>query len=334
MFDFLRELLSTGSPACCQPGDELDTAIEHLIGSTDPRLKLVPRYWDRLAPAVSRALQAAHQCTESLFQSHELTRSAYALDPLVHALYASSDQLQERLAANPDLHGFLATPAGRGSNRIYGLLTATRVEKPRLGIALQDGLLRRDVEQTVLQFSDTRLLAFGADEQASHMALMWSVFDYYAHRALHRLSELRERRETLEARYHLYLGKLRSLEHYHRGIGGLLGEAAGGQGSSREETAQELALIEHQLHDAVADIGSLDDHLERVIEVLDEAPRLIHIDIIDRRIDRTGVVLSGLQSGGDAIEFAEAVFHGEVRRAAIRVSIPVAEIPPAPRPRL
>lgn len=320
MFDFLRTLFTGDETPSFDDVAGLDTAIARIIAGTDPRLKLLPDHRERLAPAAAAALEHARACVAALAAPHRLDREAFARDPLIHACFGSADDISRTINEDPTIRDWLATPHGHAAPALYVLLALTCEERGSFGVQLDNGVLHRDVPQTVVNFTRPVFLAPAANEAGCREAVVWIVFDYCVQRALERLTELRERREELETRYRLHLGKLRALDRAHRGLGAIAGQ--GSNDADRSAAEQELADIEEQLQAAVADTATLDDYLTRIVEVLSAPEALITVAHRQLRLDRVGIRLDDPSLPGDDVDFEEATFAQGLRRVPVLVRIP------------
>lgn len=313
MFDFLRTLFTDGEARDFGGVDGLELAIERIVAGTDPRLGLLPAYRERLRPAAARALEHARACVAALAAAHRLDAQVWASDPLIHACFGSAERLAETLAQDDALGDFAATAHGHAAPELYAVLGLSCEERATFGIELEGGVLRRDVPQTVVVFTRPVLLAPALTEADCREAMVWTVFDFFVQQALLRLTALCDRRETLQTRYRLHLGKLRAFGLAHRGLQALGDGAPGGQ-EQRRLAEQQLLAIEAELREAVADVATLDDYLQRIVEVLAAPERQLALRRRTLRLDRVGIRIDDPARPAQEIAFDEAVFEdGRVR---------------------
>lgn len=324
MFDFLRTLFTGNDTPAFADVTGLDTAIERILAGTDPRLKLLPDHRQRLGPAAAATLEHARACVAALTGPRRLDREAFARDPLIHACFGSAERIGSTIHEDPTIRDWLATPHGHAAPALYALLALTCEERAGFGVQLDNGVLHRDVPQTVVNFTRPVFLAPAANESGCREAVVWIVFDYCVQCALEHLTGLRERREELETRYRLHLGKLRALARAHRGLGAIAGQA--GNDADRAAAERELADIEQQLQAAVADTATLDDYLARIVEVLSAPQALILVAHRQLRIDRVGIRVDAPDLPGDDVHFEEATFAQITRRVPILVRVPGMEL--------
>lgn len=325
MFDFLRTLFTGDDAPAFTDVEGLDTAIDRILAGTDPRLKLVPNHRERLAPVAAATLGHVRACVAALAAPHRLDREAWARDPLIHACFGSAERIAAAIAADDAIRDWLATPAGHAAPALYALLTLACEERGTFGVQLEHGVLRRDVPQTVVTFVRPVFIAPADSETACRAAVVWTVFDYCVQRALERLTGLRDRREALETRYRLHLGKLRALDRAHRGLNAI-GSGAPGGDADRAAAERELAAIEQELQEAVADTATLDDYLARIVEVLAEPQGLIAMQRRTLRLDRVGIRIDDPAQPAETVSFDEATFASGTARVPVLVRIPGIEL--------
>ena len=307
MLERIKLLFHKDSSRGDQPDESvIVAAIENVVDGTDPRLRLIGSYQRKLRKAVTRALAYTHRLVETIPPPVKMGKKTFAKDPHVYAFFASTERLQEVFSHSIPLKKFFQRPENAALNECYALLAMEKQEKRIYGVELDGEIVKRDVPQIAINFSDHRLIASGATEVATRQELRERAFNYLVECALENILSLQSRKEELESQRSLLKVKLKMLQAEQRGL-----EALAGQGVTEESTMavteQKLVDIERELRESVADLRTLDGYLRRVNHVLHHPEDYLRLRLITLRLNRMGIKLD--QSGstqGEEIVLVEA----------------------------
>jgi len=172
-------------------------AIEAFVSGVEPRLRAIRQYDRRLWPVMAATFDYLDELVERLPAAVDLDRSAWQLDPAINAFFASPQDLSLLLAQNQALADFFQlNPL---ASEAFALLILTRCEKQVFGLSLVDDVLRRDVAQTRVSFSDPQLLYPSATEEATRRAArQCAVALYFTGMARDHLARIRASQQSLE----------------------------------------------------------------------------------------------------------------------------------------
>lgn len=131
----------------------------------------------KLAHPVAHALAYCADLVAALPAPRDISRTAFAADPLVHALFGSAHDIETMLGQDAPLQRFLTQPDSYGSDAFCALLACRRHEKSIMGVARSGDVVRTDVAQRMLYFSDHSLLVFAADADSARTRLHAAAFD-------------------------------------------------------------------------------------------------------------------------------------------------------------
>jgi hypothetical protein len=239
-------------------------ATDMAVRLTNPRLTLVRRYRQRLAPAIETSIRFLRDQIPLLPATREATRAAWSSDPSIHAFFATADDLPRIFSRSNELREFFdKAPALEEAHAVLGM---RMTEQKVLGMALEGEVLRREVPQTTVSFSDHRIRFFGATELELRRELGTRVLEQLALIALARTAAAQKRVRELKFNRELLKTRLKVLDRQGVGLAGLAGDAAGPGELTRlnlrlEENERELGRIA-----TGADV--LDRELEALREVL------------------------------------------------------------------
>lgn len=283
----------------------LREATDYLVKMTDPRLALVDDYRGRMAAAVRTSLRFIAEAQNSLMPPRPLTVTSWALDPCIKAVFVHPDELIEVASRSADLRDFVDRSGA--TDEIYAVLASEVEERRRLGIALQGGMVVRDVAQTTLNFTNHRLRLFGHSRDDLWQAVSRRLLDEMALVALCRMQGEQAARRELEHSRTLLTSRLAVFEQRGTGMDSFLGES--GQTGTRDESREllhQLEINEQQL----AQLGTPGDALGRQLDYLCEVLSVPeqHVSFLCRkvRLNSMNVVQNGDGDGdgeGDEIEF-------------------------------
>lgn len=235
-------------------------ATDLVVRLTNPRLTLVSRYRQRLGPAIETSIRFLRSQIPLLPASREATRAAWSSDPAIHAYFATADDVPKICSRSNELREFFdKNPEVQDVNAVLGMqMTQQRV----MGLALEGEVLRRDVPQTTVSFSDHRIRIFGTSEQALRREVGVRIFEQLALIALARISGIQTRIKELHFNRALLKTRLKVLDQQGVGLTALAGEGA-------EES--DLNKVRARMEENERELGSVPtgtDVLEHDLEIV------------------------------------------------------------------
>lgn len=330
MWHWLKDLFDT---TVYSPERRIDpvviAAIEKAVEGTDPRLRLVHNYRKKLTKAVQRSLHYADELVERLAQPLKVNREAYSLDPRVHAFFTSADELQRLFSLDRGLRNFFQRPEYQRCGESYMLLAMKKQEKKIFGCDLEYGVIKKDVPQVAVAFSDHRIVAPACNETEIYEKLRKFAFNTLVECALKRILSIRVHRQELETQRRLLQEKLRTQEKGRYGLESLLQQDDYRDDADTEATLRQLTALEQELHRTKVSLNTLDDYLAEVYGVLNQPESYLQLDEVHLRLNRMGIKLDNASSlPGDDIAFHQVQFEASRRFAIALVSYPREEMLP------
>lgn len=274
-----------GGPAADASTNE---AVERIVQLANPRLRFARRYRQRLTPAVHTAMDYAHSLVAGVPPAFDASPAAWQASGSMRAFFATGEEVLRTFSQLPELRAwFEAHPA---VGEVYTVLSMVLVERHVLGAALEGDVVRRDVPQMTVSFSDHRARIFGASETQLREEIERRIVDQLALSAVVNSTRDESRREVLEQERALLRMRLRLLQNQGAGVSGLgirvnpeLGEAA--------RIQMDLAMNEANLNSLAAGHQSLDYQLDRLCDVLSNPVEHFSVSTRRLRIDRMNVVV-------------------------------------------
>ncbi len=265
----------------------LRDAIEQVVDASEPRIRLVGDYADKLVDAVDAALNHCEQLTRQLPPALTLSARAWAGDPRVNAFFATADDMCSTLSLDPCIQAFFKDG---NPSECFALMLMVKRETEAFGAALEGDMLVREVRQTKVSFSEHRLYFPAASETGLRRDLRQRMLAFLASRARERIGELRTRRDALEEQRRQLRAQLQALRGQARGLRPLLSSADADE-RRLALLEQRLAQTEQELADARKPLTTLDDYLEQVRRIIGQPEPYLHLHPLSLRLNRLGVKL-------------------------------------------
>ena len=248
----------------------------------------------------------------------------------MRALFVSPDHLSDTLLHSRALQDYLDRRTGLDPENIHALLGVELREKNVLGMELEGEILRRDVAQVAISFTNHRLMEPVDSEQESDLELKKRAFDFLIQLALKNIASRRsEQTEALRQR-DLLSNKLRALESTSWAMNSLLDQAQPTAADTRT-AEQQIAQLESELAGIDTDPVTLDHYLETISECLNAAAQHLWVAPITLRLNRMGIKSEDdTDPRAITLELDELATSDGRKAIAVPVYIPFAEIPEKP----
>jgi len=308
--------------------DLIQLALGKAIALTNPRLKLVRNHRQRLTPAVVTTIKFLQGLVKVFPVAHPLSEKSWPGDPVLRAFFVSPPDVGSVLGRADDLRELFATSPGL--ERAYAILGMAYSEQRTFGMALQGGIVARDVAQTTVCFSDHKTRLCGKDELTLRRTVGVEVFEHLISRTLADIGTERNEREELRLARSLVRARLNLLRQHGPGLGAMLGDAPA-TASEQERLQQELLENERQLEALGGGESLLESEFTSLKEVLEHPQDYLSITPMHLRLNPMNIILdeSSTDTGAD-IDFAIIELKGPnpIRRAFIVTLVDREEIPP------
>ena len=132
----------------------VDQRIEQVVRIVNPRLKLVPGYHRKLAPAVVRAVLYCRELEAQIPPAIEASASVWSASPTLRALFATAQDIPAVFSRSVQVQDFFsATP---GADQVWATLRFLGREREGFGVAVQGDVVRYDGARTAVSFEDKK----------------------------------------------------------------------------------------------------------------------------------------------------------------------------------
>jgi len=268
--------------------DDLDHAIDQVMASADPRLKVLTGARERLSPAVARALVYARHVSTRQPPAIPLGAEHWAHQPILRALFVQPDEISHTINQSPDLREYLDHSSSPATDQLFCIVAVTPAEHVVLGTAMDGEMLRREVEQHVVSFGDFRLLGFSPGLPALQVRIQEMVLEALVLDALAKIAADRRLSQSLEAEHSLLLHRLNLFSKSRAGLNSL--EVHGPHHQDLDSLRQQLMENEQRLADLKPENGWLEATLAKLVECLTEAPRTLPIQPLELWLNAMNVL--------------------------------------------
>ena len=324
----LLESIFGRSPATAGKFDPtlIRKATDRLVDGTDPRIKAVSGYQDKLRPAVERTVEYVIDLIDSIREPAVVARANYLADARLRAFFSSVEHIREVVAASQAINEFLQATGGVPLDPVHALLAVRHDEKKTLGMKLVGGVVRRDVMQQVFNFHGHQFVAPNLDEELSRWELKRLAYDEMVSTALARLVAVREESNTARRDRELLKAKLHRLREGRLGLAPAIENLPQTDAGNVE---QEIARIEAELNKTPVRPTTLDDYLEMCADTLKSPESHLRIQPISITLDQMGrKVEEGSTPSAHTLSLQEISLSDGERAIVMPVRIDPAEIPP------
>lgn len=292
------------------PTPPLDAAARAALGRVreiiGPVIATASGFERRLAAPIQHALQYCDDLVLALPGPIEIDHRAFARDPLIHAFFATPQDIELMLGRSQMLRDYLDSKEAKESEFFHAMFAARMHQKRTLGVGQEGEMLRRDVEQTLLYFSDHSLAAISADPDVTRRHLRQAALDSLLKNFAAQIDGTRQARQELRTERDLALGRHAgphdSAAPHERGVA---------------ELDERIRRLTETLRPSL-----LVDALAASLMAPDTALRL---DPVEIRVDRTGVVAHNEQAAGapvDTLNFPELIARDRRRHVVTLARIP------------
>ena len=259
--------------------------IGRAVDRVDPRLRQVGGFPAAYAKSVAHALDYAHRLADALPGPVLINRETFASDPLVHALFASAEDIQAALCASQAMRTFHGEhPEAR---EVYAMICMRRGTKALLGMDMVDGLLRRDVPQQAVYFTDHTVAEPGRTEAEARARIAEGFFDSLVTHVVRRIEARKAERAHLEQARDECLARLHGAAPDRRAV---------------------LSADLNQILGQLAELGTSLD-LRRYIDdfeaVMDAPEQHLYLEHQAMVLDSMGVLRGAESPGNTTLEFCD-----------------------------
>jgi hypothetical protein len=224
----------------------IDGIVEDVVQGTDARIRLVPGYKRKLQDAISTSLEFSDSIVDRIPKAIEISRHTFISDPHVNAFFTNIADMQSVFSHSSEVVDFLEEHWNDAASECCSLLCMHMSEKTVTGVELSGDMLKKDVLQVAVSFSDHRVYSPATCESDTRAGLKQCLFGGLVNNALDRIMQLKLENHRLQSERSMLHARLRHLRQKAERAehdGGPVIEIM----NAVEETGKQLRYIEDAL---------------------------------------------------------------------------------------
>ncbi|WP_027469690.1 hypothetical protein [Deefgea rivuli] len=288
---------------------EDEALIERLVEIAHPHIRLARNYLPRLAPYIAWAHTHATALATQLPAPIELNAENWRNDRTLQLLFATPDRMSEIVGCDAKLQTWFA--AHPLIDTAYVGLIADVAEKMRYGMSEVDGLIRNDVQQKLLVFSNHRIGLPAQSTDALVQLGAQRILDTVAYQAQYAISAIDAQKKQIDDE----LTNARTMLRM-QGTGNLTPNLEQQTQQARIKTlSDELQTIHQALNP--------DAMCELLITELAATPDLVRLQIHSCNVDRMGII-DGESSDNQLIHLPELILQRDtpIEKLILLIAVP------------
>jgi len=300
----------------------LDT-VESVVDGTDSKIRLVPGYKKRLHNIIQSSLEFADDLVNQIPEPIEVSSRTFVSDPRVNAFFTNVTDLQSVFSRSSEVRDYMEDIHDDDAH-CCALLCMRRTEKTVIGMELSGDMLKKDVRQLAVCFSDHRIYSPAPSEPEVREGLKNCLFQGLVTNALERITQLRLASHHLQSRHQMLHTRLR---HYKQKIKDVAqGTRAGVEiAHCIEETGQEIRKIEEQMMDSPLLTPLV--MLEQVADVFSKPDEFVRARKLSLRLNKMGIKISDdSPQPANKLNLTEVIIGNELPRVVTLAIFPKKEL--------
>ncbi len=305
----------------------IDELIEVIVDAVEPRVRLRAGYRAKLAEGSRITVAHLRDLGRIPLAPIVLCRAAWGTDPYVRAFFANAADVTDCISRSRDVRSFFEQHPD--CSEAYALLGMKCTERRVLAPRMENGVVRQDVAQTTVSFSEHRLLAPAADEALNRLDVGRRIVQRLAQLVLARIVAVDQRVKDLALQQAYLVMKQRMLQRGRDGMQGLISDPAGIELQIADVDRALKETTESYL-EAKSSLSLLDGYIDHINAVLTEPEQQVGMKRVHMRVNMMGFKVDASTSDEPAneLELTE-LYIGEGLRATVAlVRIPREELAP------
>ena len=305
---------------------DIEDTVEAVVQGTDARIRLVPGYRKKLQEAIYSSLEFSDFIVDGIPAAIEISRHSFISNPYVNAFFTNISDMQSVFSHSSEIHDFIEEHWSESPPECCSLLCMHMSEKTVTGMELSGTMLKRDVLQTAVNFSDHRVYSPAANEPGTREGLKQCLFGGLVNNALDRIMQLKLENHQLQSERSMLHARLRHLrqkaERAEQENGPVIETM-----KAVEETSHKLKKVEDALLSTSP--ASPQESLELVNSVLMRPDEFIQAREFPLRLTKMGIKIDARSTEPcNEINLTEVSIVNELPRVVTLATVPLDELLP------
>lgn len=305
----------------------LTETMERVIDGTDGRIRLVGGYKKKLLSVIQTSLEYTDSLIDTIPKAIEINHTTYVTNPYVNAFFYNIKDLQGVFSHSSELRDFLEDFENQTLTQSCALLCMQMTEKTVLGMELSGDMLKKDVRQVAVNFSDHRIYSPAPTEPSVREGLKQCLFEGLVTNALGRIMELRLSNRRLQHERQMLRAQLRRAE-----------SGKENPALSEQERRQEIEAIRREIIRTEDDLNRIHSatpqvSLDQVIEVFSHPESFVHLNRRSIKLNKMGIkIRKDSAQPANNLNLTEAIIGREKPRVITLAKFPRDELLPQKHP--
>ena len=292
------------------------STVESVVNGTDSKIRLVTGYKKKLQGTIQDSLEFADDLVNQIPQAIEVSSSTFTSDPYVNAFFTNVTDLQSIFSHSSEVQDYMADCHDKNA-RCCALLCMHREEKTVMGMELSGNVLKKDIMQTAISFSDHRVYSPAPSETETREGLKNCLFHGLVTNALERIVQLRFASHQLQSRHQILHARLRR----HKQQTGKVSQPP----RTIEETSLELKKVEKEMLHAPPLTPQI--MLQQVLEVFSKPDDFVQVRKLQLRLNKMGIKISENSAQADnKLNLTEVIMGNNPPRVVTLAMFPRKEL--------
>jgi hypothetical protein len=319
IFDFLTKLLDGSSQSCAneiRPRDELWEAVNLVVKLSHPNIYYVSHYRKKLMPAVEHTLKYADELIVQMPPPVSIEADSWNTNSFVRTTFLDKNTFKNFFSEHKALKEFFQKT---NASRCCALLVMNRKDKKIFGTEIDGEILKRDVLQTSIDFSDHQIVAPMISEEETRKELSLRALALLATHSLEDILSLIERKKDLETEKRILEIKLNMRDARVRSRESFLPDKSDNTGKT-SEAHEMLGELDRKIAEARLALDEPEDYLNRVTELLYHPEQFLRSEPVRILVNDMNIIVKDEHQGkADEIRFSEFSTGTGLRKAAVLV---------------
>jgi hypothetical protein len=304
---------------------DIQRTVERVVDGTDGRIRLVSGYRNKLQDVIRSSLAFADELVEQIPGGVEVNRHTFVSDPYVNAFFANVADMRTIFSHSSEIKDFMEGYGDNDATECCALLCMHMSEKTVLGMELSGDILKKDVRQVAINFTDHRIYSPAPREPETRQGLKQCLFDGLVTNALERITQMRLANFRLKSELQVLKSRQRRQQM------ALHKSADSGISAKHADTCRQLEQLEKEL--GKTPLATPQAAMEQVITVFKNPEDFVRLRKFSLTLNKMGILV-GDDSGQpcNEINLTEVTIGEGAPRIVTLARFPKCEILPPVTP--
>lgn len=253
----------------------------------EPMLKQLGNYPHAYLKPVAHALDYAHALADKVPGPVSITPESYSRNPVVHAMFRLPEDLHTAFEVSRAMTEFQRQHPDITS--VYGLVCMRRKVKDLFGVEMHGEVLRRDVRQEAVYFTDFTLAEPGLTEEESRRRIAQGFFESLVTHVANRVMARKVAYEKAAVERDEWLSRLRTAEP-----------------KQRDELQAELEAVLLRMADMVRSL-ELERYCRDYEAILSQPEAHLYLERTEMNLDSMGIKRGPGEAGSEDVTFCDLI---------------------------